>query len=552
VILLWHNKDNHSREQCPLFSSTSFSYPGMRARADHVLTYDSVRGKVVLFGGITALWPLTFNNDTWEWDGVNWQQSAPATKPSARRYHAMAFDSAHGKAVMFGGDTGSYNDDTWEWDGVNWTQRTLATQPSARRFHAITYDNARGKVVMFGGIPENNETWEWDGFNWQQPAPATKPSARSGHAMAYDSSRGKVVMFGGRYDSTYYNETWEWDGLTWTQRTGTTCAGSNCYVCTTLNCPSARSDHAMAYDTARGKVVLFGGDPRNDETWEWDGVNWIKRKPGFEAIWGHAMTYDSDRGKVVSFGGECGGWSSDETWEWTGSVWRFIINAGIYPSGRFWHAVAYDSARRKVVMFGGSDENGDNNETWELGVFGTNGTWTLHAPATNPSKRSQHAMAYDSAHGKVIMFSGRNGGDQTWEWNGAANDQPGQIMNVAFENAGIASTDPIQSVSILFNAGGTGYGGTNCGAVDGAKMMVWNTAYRAGAWFDVSTNSAPVSSPGTMEWSTTDKDVIVHLFFGDTKVINVAVVPVSTNGCGPEMGSVAVGYAEVTVKYTLP
>ena len=39
-----------------------------------------------------------------------------------------------------------------------------------------------------------------------------------------------------------------------------------------------RHYHAMAYDVARGQVVLFGGwdgSCRND-TWVWDGTNWVR------------------------------------------------------------------------------------------------------------------------------------------------------------------------------------------------------------------------------------------------------------------------------------
>src|SRR5690242_17994803 len=49
-----------------------------------------------------------------------------------------------------------------------------------------------------------------------------------------------------------------------------------------VNGPSARSNHAMAYDTARGVTVLFGGADGNGgglgaETWEWDGTAWTQR-----------------------------------------------------------------------------------------------------------------------------------------------------------------------------------------------------------------------------------------------------------------------------------
>jgi hypothetical protein len=36
--------------------------------------------------------------------------------------------------------------------------------------------------------------------------------------MAYDAARGEVVMFGGRNFSGPYGETWTWDGTDWTQQ----------------------------------------------------------------------------------------------------------------------------------------------------------------------------------------------------------------------------------------------------------------------------------------------------------------------------------------------
>ena len=66
--------------------------------------------------------------------------------------------------------------------------------------------------------------------------------------MAYDSARGVTVLFGGAngyYPPTLNDETWDWDGTARTQRT--------------IVGPSARFNHAMAYDTARAVTVLFGG-----------------------------------------------------------------------------------------------------------------------------------------------------------------------------------------------------------------------------------------------------------------------------------------------------
>ena len=84
------------------------------------------------------------------------------------------------------------------------------------------------------------------------------PGPRGYQAMAYDSSRGRTVLFGGLGASGVLADTWEWDGGNWTQM-----ADSG---------PPARSSHAMAYDVQRNQTVLFGGRGSDahdlkDDTW---------------------------------------------------------------------------------------------------------------------------------------------------------------------------------------------------------------------------------------------------------------------------------------------
>ena len=49
--------------------------------------------------------------------------------------------------------------------------------------------------------------------------------------MAYDSKRGRTVLFGGSAGNVNLNDTWEWDGQDWTQVADTG--------------PPARGGHAM-------------------------------------------------------------------------------------------------------------------------------------------------------------------------------------------------------------------------------------------------------------------------------------------------------------------
>jgi len=183
----------------------------------------------------------------------------------------MAYDAGRGQVVLFGGESsggllGLLND-TWTWDGSSWIPKCTTTcgLPS-RAFHAMTYDAARGQVVLFGGVGNAgtllNDTWVWDGSAWTAKSPSSSPPRRSGHGLAYDAALGQVVLFGGygQLSPTVIdlNDTWIWDGAAWRQKV----------FPTATDVPPARHLHVMAYDAARGQVVLFGGLGFND-TWLW-------------------------------------------------------------------------------------------------------------------------------------------------------------------------------------------------------------------------------------------------------------------------------------------
>jgi hypothetical protein len=297
---------------------TSTQAPAGRAWA--AMSYDSLRGRTVMFGGA----PNTGSNfsDTWEWDGSTWTQRTPSASPSAVLGAAMVYDSSRARSVLFGGATtpGAITSGTWEWDGTTWTQRSLAVSPPARFWHAAAYDSVRGRMVLFGGDGQSGplgDTWEFDGASWTQKFPATSPSPRYGQAMSFDSVRNRVVLFGGFGPNGRLGDTWEWDGTNWTQQRPSTS-------------PFPRFFASMAFDAQQSKSILFGGDylkpntlgPTND-MWEWDGTNWIQ--------------------------------------DYTAAV----------PSPRSAQSMSYDSTRARIVLFGGTDETFSNpfyGDTWELGT----------------------------------------------------------------------------------------------------------------------------------------------------------------------------------------
>ncbi len=429
--------------------ANTWAKASVTARSGHAMAFDDARQRLVLFGGSTA--------DTWVLDGAIWTQRFPAASPPARDGHAMAYDAARQRVVLFGGsDLGGALADTWEWDGATWTQRFPAASPPARFDTALAYDAARRRVILFGGNADlagtRSDTWEWDGTTWTQGSPATSPPARSEHALAYDAARQRVVLFGG-YDGNNdlfgtFSDTWEWDGVTWTRRFP---AAS----------PPARGRHAIAYDATRQRVVVFGGADHGgggfDDTWEWDGTSWTQRSavPSPPSRFLHALAYDGARQRVVLFGGFSFVDSHllSDTWEWGGTSW---VQRSPSPPGRESHALASDIARQRIVLFGGGSGGYFLGDTWEW----DGALWTQRFPSASPPARVWHALASDAARRRVVLFGGWTGVSyvrDTWEWDGATWTQRFPAASPpARANHSLAYDSARQRV-VLF--GGTSQGG---------------------------------------------------------------------------------------------
>ncbi|MDO8630142.1 MAG: kelch repeat-containing protein, partial [Phycisphaerales bacterium] len=429
--------------------------PGVRE--EHAMAYDSARGVTVLFGGYDYDPDLgkIYSAETWEWDGVTWTQKS-TTGPTPRAGHAMAYDSRRGVTVLFGGSDGSgETGDTWEWDGTNWTSRNT-TGPVARSDHALAFDSARGVSVLFGGRYEASgyqffgDTWEWDGTNWTLRSDSG-PGPRGAHAMAFDSTRNVTVLFGGGsgpyYNGPTFGDTWEWDGVIWTPRSN--------------GGPSPRIGHAMAYDTLRGVSVLFGGAlyDYSGETWEWDGAAWrIRADSGPMAQSWHAMAYDNTRGVTVLQGLWTTDWTNSlpATWEWDGVQWaqqaQPCVQWSPHPPGvpqpMYGAGLVFDSARKVAVLFGQGDLY-NPNDTWEW----DGATWAERV-VSPPPPRWDHSMAYDIARGVTVLFGGvyddvGSSRNDTWEWDGTDWRWQSDSGPVPRHGAGMVY-DSLRGVTVLF------------------------------------------------------------------------------------------------------
>jgi cysteine-rich repeat protein len=204
--------------------------------------FDTDRHVVVSFGGTTPA-NTGPTDDTWEWDADTavWSKRSPAHRPPAVGYPAMAYDPVRKVTVLVGGNAGRPVGGTWEWNGADWTER----EPNAFGY-GMVWDSDRQVLELTdgGGI------YEWSGNAWV-PRGTNGPTPRFYPGLAYDAATHRTLFFGGYTyidagrDVQFYDDLWAWDGTSWTQ-----------LVLPTPLPPG--QPVGMAYDAARGVVVLFG------------------------------------------------------------------------------------------------------------------------------------------------------------------------------------------------------------------------------------------------------------------------------------------------------
>jgi hypothetical protein len=293
---------------------------------------------------------------------------------------------------------------------------------------ALAFDATRMKAVMFGGASAPSDTtWEWEqnddgkGGSWllqQQNAGSRRPSRRYGHTLAYTGK--SVLLYGGIDDKGgSSSEAWEW-------------SGGNDWVQKNAGPTPSRWGHAMAYDSIRKRVVVFGGSYRHPtlgdgdlfDLWEYDPAqdSWENRTYPLKSNWprarrGHAMAFDPTSGLVFVHGGESQsvGGALDELWAWDGDdrTWTNLdIPAEGGPGPNAFHGMAHVGDRLVLLTAGTS-----SFWQWEPKTR----RFQMLYPATMPPARTRVLFAWDSARMKLLLSGAAIplGGDQladTWEW----------------------------------------------------------------------------------------------------------------------------------------
>lgn len=314
--------------------------------------------------------------------------------------------------------------------------------------------------------------------------PAVVPPDRIGALMAYDGARNRVLLAGGQApgNTSTRNDTWEWNGTTWTQ----------VFPTTQLN--FARPTH-LVYAPQRGRILAvsgelgLGGTPMRIH--EWTGSNWLlvnstglsSRAEYFNVAW------DSVRGVLVLFGHPYLG----ETWEWDGVNWAQRGTGGPVP--RYGHEMAFDPVRQVTVLYGGiSFNNYRMTDTWEW-----NGTyWLERFGIASPPICQREGFAYDPARQRIVL----HGGDDV---NGGQSNAVYEFDGNGWINVPVQGSQAITQLAMAPDPSGHGlvsFGGIVAGVTVRTRRIELITGYVATSTLHGAGCAGPVGVPSLLPVGT--------------------------------------------------
>lgn len=274
------------------------------------------------------------------------------------------------------------------------TRWSLATPALPFSGHGVAAYDPAGQRAIVVSLPSNT-TWALSSVTgtWTQ---LTQPPGGPGWiidpSLAYDAARQRAVLFGGESAAgSTLALTWELVGNAWQQ------------VATAI-APSPRREAGICFDAAAGVVRLAGGDAAPvgaapialADVWTFDGTAWTAAAASAAGPAGPtAMAYDSARGVCVAL-------AANGTFEWQAGTFVPVATAAAPPPRRS-AALVYDALRERMVLFGGNDGGAaSRGDVWEYdGV-----TWTQRLPFGLVPRRERHAMVYDPELDVVRVFAG--------------------------------------------------------------------------------------------------------------------------------------------------
>ncbi|MDH5642258.1 MAG: hypothetical protein OEY28_13300, partial [Nitrospira sp.] len=433
---------------------------GPVARERHTLVYDSLRNRVLAYGGWSAIGYLS---DTWALDlGTSaWTQliTGGLTQPGMRFGHGATYDSTNDRMIVFAGRYGiSHYNDVFALSlapvgSETWADISPTSGPTGRELFAFGASSDGSQAWVHGGVPgPYGDLWRLDigaaSSSWTQiNFSGAAPLDRYVHSGCYDGA-GRLFVGFGYQNGTELGDFWSID---------VTNPGAGWSVPVTATMPAGLVATASAFDAANNRMIVYGGLGQGTISgglWALDTSNpiaqWQPLSPSGTPPAPRrsaTMVYDgsSTPKRMVVYGG----WTGFAKSSITDEVWALELTPGSEawvqlspsvvndPGPRAGHSAVVDTVGNRMIVFGGQNAAGVLGTTFALNLSTL--TWTDLAPAgTAPGARFAHSAVYDSANNRMIVMSGHSGasafadlhalslaGTPTWSTISASGTAPG-------------------------------------------------------------------------------------------------------------------------------
>src|SRR5205823_10770720 len=204
-----------------------------------------------------------------------WNQVTPATLPPCVNEGGLTYQDANKTLVYTGGvcNNAVGADETYEWDGTNWNKITLLLADTRVFGAAVAYDPDRQVTTLFGGSPvvglPLSDTWVYASGAWLTVTDFTRPGPRSLFTFTTDPVNNTIWFYGGTDNFTTFSDFWRYESGTWTEVIADG---------TPVGCLSPTA----VFDTDRSKLVVVCADAAT--TYEWDGAAWKAITPPAKSV----------------------------------------------------------------------------------------------------------------------------------------------------------------------------------------------------------------------------------------------------------------------------
>ncbi len=254
-------------------------------------SFDSDNGKIFAFGGTTQAVIL---GELIAYDGSipRWDVIAASGAPADRGLAGLSYDSVRKRHVLFGGLDPDFStvlgdlheldatvgSEAWSLPSVEVGGDYLSSPPVARSGVQQVYDASRNLTVIVGGLDQSVaplvETLLWDGTGFRlQGGPLHPPAEQlSGAAIAYIPALKKVLLFGGS-SLAGSNRLWALDENGWEE----------IFFGVGAAIPSPRDNLGCGGGDSRRLYVFAGADAVDtfNDLWTTEGTSWEECRTGF-------------------------------------------------------------------------------------------------------------------------------------------------------------------------------------------------------------------------------------------------------------------------------